>query len=149
MLHEKTPDQDGWYWIEDHHSGEWMMAYLRAEDDVAMLCIPTVEHASVEQFYEHSPGRFHDPDSDTTFRPTRWIGPLGCPGGPFDNEIAEFTAEQHERAAREAKALVMVVVNNQHAEDHMGQVTEFGFMSPDEALSRTAAIWRKGANDAD
>jgi len=142
MLHQKTPDTNGWYWLED--DGEWFMGYMRAEEDVPQLVLAIEENATMEQFFEQSPGRFFNQESGTFMKPTAWIGPLECPGQPFHHEIVEFSMEQHERAIREGKSLVMSVINSQHCDGHMSEIIEAGYMDADKALTTVGRMWNHG-----
>jgi hypothetical protein len=145
MLHEKTPDENGWYWIEDTE-GEAYMAYLRAEDDVPQLVLAIPEQATMEAFYERTPGRFVSSGlGDPQFiRPQSWIGPLDCPFGDFAKDIAEFSIDMHAKAAHENKSLVMAVAEVR--DRHCSRLIEVGLMTSDDAFAAGAKMFNTAGN---
>jgi hypothetical protein len=45
MIHFKTPDESGWYWVrEDNDQEDGCMAYLRVEDADAKVSLFYPEH---------------------------------------------------------------------------------------------------------
>ena len=123
MLHEKTPDVNGWYWIEIN--GKWGMGYLEAERERPLvLLVPFCEgdncfnenddfklrpHVFEEERGWIDPKPFRPEDNrPAAWQPERWIGPLPCPAGDSGGSIAEFTFERHMAARAAGKSLVMV-----------------------------------------
>jgi hypothetical protein len=147
MLHTKTPDADGWYWISteerqidetESEVGHWM-AYLDVEtgDLVkrAKLFVTEPESASSRMFFEASPGVFRDEDvTDLAIKPKYWIGPLSCPFGPFGDSIIEPELEHHLLAENKKRNIVIKYVNYQHSTDHGETWTRTKFVKPDEHL---------------
>ena len=137
MLHEKTPDEDGWYWIHEfgqHGSDMWYMAYLTAENySRPMLCVIDADgtYFGVEHYKADKDGEFR-PERSCTIK--HWIGPLSCPGGELGQEIAEFTLERHQEANRSGKSMVMVHADVRKRKGAPGcRITQTGLLDGDEA----------------
>ncbi len=133
MLHTKTPDETGWYWIEDG-DGQWLMANLDCDDDEPRLLAAFPAGRSWLTLAALAVGAVR-----------RWIGPLSQPAGDFGSTITEFTIEQHEEAAAEGKALVMAVADFTHCREeagHGGTVVVTGKMDAEKAMQTTAAIFK-------
>lgn len=140
MLRHNTPDEDGWYWIE--FCGEWSMAYLHAEVDPRVLVIP--EEVGADCICAIEKGDAWSCEDRSWFaRVTKWVGPLGCPGGDFDSAINEFSVPQHEVAESDGRALVSLAIDYAHCRDERGQgtITVFGLMSPEEAREAMRSVF--------
>ena len=129
MLHTKTPDTDGWYWISteerqidesESEVGHWM-AYLDVETgDIgqrAKLFIAEPETDHCGTFFEMEPGVFQDKHfTYQLIEPKYWIGPLSCPFGPFGDSIIEPELELHLIAEKDKSVICIRHSNYQHAD---------------------------------
>lgn len=153
-MHRICPDENGWYWIEDEYA-TWSMAYLEAETDQQRLVIMNADPGDEDVIV------WKRDDDDDLWRPcqwwrgeawqgpTRWIGPLGYPGGEFASNTVEFTAQVHEEADAQSKALVLVVADTSHCNEVPGSVIETcGIMTSDEAYRAIASVFPRTARGA-
>lgn len=129
MQHVKTPDEQGWYWVEN--DGEWSMVYLDTSRDELRLLVADTDHHDLIECHEADDGWTADGLWVESY--SRWIGPLECPGGPFHSAIHEFDAEQHDAAKADGKVLVALVVDFTYADSPQGQLIASGQMTVDEA----------------
>lgn len=139
MQHTKTPDEQGWYWIEDACGG-WSMGYLllSCEDPVLLLSDAIPDPPGELAYYTLRDGQWGDMNDygelrPEAIRPIRWIGPLGCPGGDFHDNIAEFDAPRHDEAKAAGKAMVMLAVDFSYCDGHHYRVIDTGIVSREEA----------------
>jgi len=95
MQRTKTPDEQGWYWIEDACGGWSMGCLLLNHDEPLLLLADEAPRPPAElTHYTERDGVWCDMSEyndlrPEAIRPVRWIGPLGCPGGDFHENIAE------------------------------------------------------------
>ena len=131
MRYKRTPDENGWYWIEDEY-GEWWMAYLDAESDPQRL---TMVDSVVGMFTCWSPvSTATGTIGKRTVKgdaPIQWIGPIRCPGGVLGADQAYFSAEDYDKAEATGQSLVMVYVDTAGIPHRTGATV--GLVPPDEA----------------
>lgn len=124
----ETPDDQGWWWVETKHDG-WSMAYVDTGREKVFL------------FDGHEPpdfSRMNECELDTVAHDIgalRWFGPINCPGGPFGSDTIIISAERHDDAANEGKAIVLRHVDFSHlkGEGTHGQITVSGMYTRSEA----------------
>jgi len=148
MLHEKTPDQDGWYWVHQfdrHGSDLWFMAYLKVEglDDGVRAYLKLIDVDDEGDYFGVENLRLDVAGQSDYGQIKHWIGPLSCPAGPFGGEIAEFTFERHQEAKAAGKALVMIHADVTDCDGVPGcRLTTTGLTSGQEAYDRTANFFK-------
>lgn len=153
MLHKKTPSENGWYWVE--LDGDLWMGYLLAEADTPMLLLAPFADGCNQVDIERAGELWRlvqtdelgwvDPNDGCGYgQPSRWIGPLSCPAGPFGSEIAEFTVERHEEAEKQGKSLIMVHADIAEDKGVPGcQLRTTGLVGGKEAYARVAGFFRE------
>lgn len=127
MWHERTPDEPGWYWVaDDPECGEdWQMVYWDSESREPSMMTFYPDSIRVVEAFGHpvtvwkplENGRWFDGLGWWT-GPVVWVGPLGVPGGPFGNHIAEFSYETYCHAKDAGKVMVMEHQDESHSTGH-------------------------------
>ena len=139
MRHKKTPDENGWYWIEDE-CGEWWMAHLDAESDPQRLTLVDPADGAVHLLESHADGNWNDRQMNVTSdAPTQWIGPIGCPGGRLGDNGVYFSAEFYDKTEAEGRSLVMVYVD--HGDTLNCASATIGLVSHDESWDLMSRVF--------
>jgi len=148
MLHGKTPDQSGWYWVEDDFRAAHMVR-LEAEhvaDDRTRMLLAMPDRMSAVAMFEITTGKWALEHVTTpTFITRRWIGPIGCPFGEFGENIAEFSIDLHEEAQsginKDGEVLAMRHVDMKHASKAGGTITSVGRLLRDANIEKWLAVF--------
>lgn len=119
-----TPDEQGWYWVNDPVSGEWQMA-----------CVNTF-HDTVTFLDGDNAARINKCDLED-IDGLVWYGPFACPGGDFGAMTIEKDVELYEKATAEGKAIVIEHVDFRCCNDGQptAQVTLTSLIGREEAKS--------------
>jgi hypothetical protein len=139
MMHTKTPDEQGWYWIEDACGGWSIGCLLTNRDDLVLLLADETPDVPCEltPYTLQADGRWYDVGeegySPEPIQPVRWFGPLHCPGGDFHEHVVECDAPTHNDAKAQGKVMVMLVKDYKYCGEHSYRTIESGLMAQDDA----------------
>ena len=152
MFQQKTPTDEGWYFIRCEDDGDFMV-YLHTEPEPRQLDVFFNDYRRefrVASYTENEDGTWEPRDDSLSpwgiwdgpwAGPDCWIGPLPSPFEFAGNQIAQFSEDMHRQAREKKMAAVMVHIDYDGCSHGGLRQTMVGLLPEEEANTVTAKVF--------